>query len=69
MDEVIIHRLVKEQTFPPFTQNFATLLKREDGEDKKKSINFILKKFLSYFALESVAYKEPRPNWDHHHLE
>ena len=39
MDEVIKVALVfqdKEQTFPPFTQNFATLLKREDGEDKKE---------------------------------
>jgi len=38
MDEVIKVALVfqdKEQTFPPFTQNFATLLKRDDNEDKK----------------------------------
>ena len=38
MDEVIKVALVfqdKEQTFPSFSQNFATLLKREEGEDKK----------------------------------
>jgi len=38
MDEVIKVALVfqdKEQTFPPFTQNFATLLKRDEIEDKK----------------------------------
>lgn len=39
MDEVIKVALVfqdKEQTFPSFSQNFATLLKREVGDDKKE---------------------------------
>ena len=43
MDEVIKVALVfqdKEQTFPSFSQNFATLLKRDENEQKdQKDMN------------------------------